>query len=97
MKMPSIEKHVQTSLKRTGKDYREVHEWIDDPENKNERHNIRMILENAKMFDEKYGQDAAQEYVHHLADDLKGKFGHVHEDFTESMDNALTYFGAKNQ
>ena len=38
--MPSIEKHVEGSSKRTSKSYREVHEWIDDPDHKNERHDI---------------------------------------------------------
>jgi hypothetical protein len=38
--MPSIEKHIEISLRRTGKPYREVHEWIDDPQKKNERHDI---------------------------------------------------------
>ncbi|MCK5312870.1 MAG: hypothetical protein KAJ62_12210 [Desulfobacteraceae bacterium] len=93
--MPSIEKHVKTSMERTGKSYQEVHEWIDDPERKNFRHDIRRILEVSKMFTEKYGEEAAQEYVHHLADDLNGKFTHFMEDTQELMDKNLSYFGAK--
>lgn len=93
--MPKTEKHIQTSLLRTGKPYKEVHEWIDDPEHKNQRHDFTMVLKNAKMFEEKYGQEAAQEYVQHLADDLNAKFNHLIEDIQASADKTLVYFGAK--
>lgn len=93
--MPSIEKHVAASLKRTGREYLEVHQWIDDPEKKNERHDINAIPDNFQMFKEKYGEEAAREYVRHLSDDLKGRFGHLLEDFTRDMNSAIQYFGAK--
>jgi len=93
--MPSIEKHIQASLARTGKEYREIHEWLDDPEKKNERHDITKVLKLAKMFEEKHGEEAAQEYVHHLSDDLKGKFGHVIEDIEKIVADTLSYFGAE--
>lgn len=32
------------------------------------------------MFRERYGEESVQEYVAHLHDDLKGKFGHLVED-----------------
>ena len=38
--MPSIEKHVEISQQRTNQSHREVHEWIDDPQHKEERHDI---------------------------------------------------------
>lgn len=95
--MPPINKHMQASLERTGKDYREVHECIDQPETKNERHDFTRVLEFAKMFTEQYGEEAAQEYVFHLSDDLKGKFGHVTEDTEEAVKGALTYFGSYNR
>jgi hypothetical protein len=93
--MPPIEKHIQTSLSRTGKEYREIHEWIDDPGKKNERHDITKVLKFAKMFEEKYGEEGAQEYVQHLSDDLKGKFGHVIEDIENIVGETLSYFGAE--
>ncbi len=93
--MPSIEKHEQTSLKRTGKTYTEVHEWIDNPETKSERHDITKIPDNFQMFKDKYGEEAAREYVQHISDDLDGRFGHVIEDFEEAMQKALTYFGSR--
>jgi len=95
--MPPIKKHTAISTQRTGKPYQEVHEWIDHPEHKNERHDITRILEFAKMFTEQYGEEAAQEYVQHLADDLKGKFGHLMEDIQEMVDKNLAYFGALKQ
>lgn len=93
--MPSIEKHVETSLKRTGKEYLEVHQWIDDPATKNERHDINAIPDNFQMFKEKYGEEAAREYVQHLSDDVKGRFGHLLEDFAKEMAAAIKYFGSK--
>lgn len=93
--MPSIEKHVEISLKRTGKQYLEVHQWIDDPATKNERHDINAIPDNFQMFKEKYGEEAAREYVQHLSDDVKGRFGHLLEDFEKEMAAAIKYFGSK--
>ncbi len=95
--MPSIKKHIETSMQRTGKPYQEVHEWIDEPQHKNERHDITRVLEFSRMFEEKYGQEAAQEYVQHLADDLNGKFNHLMEDVQGLLDKTLTYFGALKQ
>ena len=93
--MPSIEKHAEISKKRTGKSFKEVHEWIDDPQYKNERHDIIQIPDTFQMFKEKYGEQAAREYVQHLADDLNGKFNHLIEDVQDLIDKNLKYFGAK--
>ncbi len=93
--MPSIEKHVKISIERTGKEYLEVHEWIDNPATKNERHDINAIPDNFQMFKEKYGEEAAREYVQHLSDDVKGRFGHLLEDFGKEMASAIQYFGSK--
>ena len=92
--MPPIENHIKKSLERTGKEYREIHEWIDDPDKKAERHDIGRVLEFSKMFEKKYGEEAAQEYIVHLTDDLHGKFHHAMDDIKEIMDKTLTYFGA---
>jgi hypothetical protein len=93
--MPSIEKHVEISKQRTNQDYRDFHEWIDDPQHKNERHDITRIPETFQMFKEKYGEPAAREYVQHLADDLNGKFNHLIEDVQAMIDKNLAYFGTK--
>jgi len=93
--MPSVPKHIEISKERTGKSYQEIHEWIDDPEHKEERHDITKIPDNFLMFKERYGEEAAREYVQHLSDDLSGKFGHVVEDVETAIKNALAYFGSK--
>lgn len=49
------------------------------------------------MFEDKYGPEAAQEYVQHLADDLNGKSNHLMEDVHVLVDKTLMYFGAKNK
>ena len=90
--MPSIEKHVKISIIRTNKSYREIHEWIDGPEHKDDRHDITKIPETYKIFKEKYGEDANREYVQHTADDLNGKFNHLIEDVHVLVDNTLAYF-----
>jgi hypothetical protein len=95
--MPSVPKHIEISKERTGKSYQEVHEWIDDPDHKNERHDITRVLEFSAMFREKYGEEAAREYVQHLADDLNGKFNHLVEDVQVLVDKTLAYFGAKKK
>lgn len=93
--MPKTDKHIETSIQRTGKPYTEVHHWIDDPEHKDERHDITKVLENARMFEEKYGAEAAREYVQHLADDVNGKLSHLVEDVQVMVDKTLSYFGVK--
>ena len=95
--MPSVPKHIEISKERTGKSYQEVHEWIDDPDHKNERHDITRVLEFSRMFREKYGEEGAREYVQHLADDLNGKFNHLVEDVQVLVDKTLAYFGAKKK
>lgn len=93
--MPSIEKHTEISKQRTNQSHRAIHEWIDDPQHKDERHDITKIPDTFQMFKEKYGEEAAREYVQHLADDLNGKFNHFIEDVQSLIDKNLTYFGAK--
>lgn len=93
--MPLIEIHVKKSLERTGKEYREIHEWIDEPEHKNERHDITRILEFGKMFEEKYGKEGAQEYIQHIHDDMNTRFEHLLEDVEKMVKDTLAYFGAK--
>lgn len=93
--MPSIEKHIEISKQRTNRSYREVHEWIDDPQHKDERHDITKIPDTFQMFKKKYDEEAGREYVQHLADDLNGKFNHLIEDIQTLITKNLTYFGAK--
>ena len=92
----SIEKHVEISIQRTSKPYREVHEWIDELQHKNERNDITHVLEFSRMFEETYDEEAAREYIQHLTDDLNGKFNHL-VDVQALVDKTLVYFGAKKQ
>lgn len=94
--MPSIEKHVGESRRRTGKDYLELHEWIDkDSATKVERHDITKIYEFGKMMEEKYGPEGLQEYVRHIHDDFTARFDHVKEDVGKAIGDTLAYFGVK--
>ena len=92
--MPDLAIHMQSSVKRTGKEYREVHEWIDNPPTKYERHDFSKVLENAKMFTEQYGEEAAQEYVLHLVEDMHCRFNKVLGENQKLTADCLKYFGA---
>lgn len=94
--MPPINNHLRISMERTGKEYREVHEWLDaDPEKKTERHDITRIYEYGKMMEEKYGEAAREEYIRHIHDDIKAKFNHLQHDIERAVTDALSYFGVK--
>ena len=94
--MPPVPSHTKSSMERTGKEYKEVHEWLDlDPEKKAERHDIMKIHEYGSMIEQKYGAEARQEYIKHLHDDLKAKFAHLQHDIEKQIKEILTYFGVK--
>lgn len=81
--MPHIDEHVKISLKRTGKEYREVHEWIDKDETKKvERHDITKIPQHAKEIELKWGEEGVYEYIQHIHDDIKKRIA-----------DTLAYFG----
>ena len=90
--MPEVSDHIAISKARTGKEYREVHEWTDHVDFKRERHDINKILEHAAMFAEKYGQEAAQEFVHHIADDVKVRFRKQMSINNEALEDCILYF-----
>lgn len=94
--MPPVDKHIVTSREKTGKDFREVHEWLDkDPEKKAERHDITKIFEYGRMIEEQYGKEAREEYIRHLHDDMKTKFEHLRHDLEKSITDTLAYFGVR--
>ncbi|MBC8414484.1 hypothetical protein H8E50_12570 [bacterium] len=94
--MPPIDRHIKTSLDKTGKDYKEVHEWLDsDPDMKAERHDMTKIYEFGKIIEEKYGKEALQEYIRHIHDDVKAKFDHLKEDLDKALAETLEFFGVK--
>ena len=87
--MPVIDAHLKTSARRTGKEYRAVHEFVDTPGKKDERHDIKKIHEFGEMFRKSHGEEAMREYILHIHDDVRGKFGHLVEDLETSF-NEIT-------
>ncbi|HIH21327.1 MAG: hypothetical protein J4478_04060 [Candidatus Diapherotrites archaeon] len=76
--MPSLEKHIQLSRERTGKDFKEVHEWLDGKElnakERVERHRIVNVQKFLPMVEEKFGREGVREYLQHLQDDYEKDF-----------------------
>ncbi|MFH0959615.1 MAG: hypothetical protein V1897_13020 [Pseudomonadota bacterium] len=73
--MPSINKHTEISLRRTGRDYAEIHEWMDkDPYKKAERHDVSRICEFGSIIRAKYGEEGLNEYVQHIYDDVIARY-----------------------
>lgn len=94
--MPPVEKHTEKSFEMTGKEFREVHEWLDgDPERKAERHDITKVFEYGAMIEDKWGTEGREEYVRHLHDDIKAKFDHLQHDLEKTIAETLAYFGVK--
>ena len=79
-KMPAVKEHTKSSFRRTGKAYRELHEWIDS-EYKNpfglRRHEIINIPENIKIVEKDFGRDAVKEFLWHIQEDFNPKKGIV--------------------
>lgn len=91
--MPPTEKHFETSLGRTGKDYADLHRWIDDPDHKNERHNFTRIWDFSPQLVERYGEEGVKEYIEHLREDMEKKFKKIRHEYKASMKDAYVYFG----
>jgi hypothetical protein len=89
--MPKLEMHFKESLERTGKEYRDLHGWIDDPPNKPEHHDVEKIYHHAKVIEKKWGEEGAQEFLHHLQMDMKAQVSRIQDD----IKNVLGYFGIK--
>lgn len=75
--MPGIRQHMEISEKRTGKDYKELHEWMDpwgtDVALGKERHDITKIPEHHQYVKDKWGEEAAKEFLLHIKEDLDHK------------------------
>lgn len=94
--MPVVEVHVRDSLARTGKTYLEVHEWLDkDEAKKAERHDITRMVKHAEYVKGVWGEEAAQEYVKHLHDDIKKRMAHIQDEVAKQMADTLVYFGIR--
>jgi len=70
--MPPLDAHLKSSKQRTGKEYEELHHWIDDDKQKApEIHDISRIPENMKYVNKKWGEEAVQEFVLHVKEDME--------------------------
>jgi len=95
--MPPTDKHYETSLKRTGKDYAELHRWIDDPEKKNERHDFTRIWDFGPEIAARHGEEGVREYIEHLREDMEKKFKKIRHEEKAAFKGALGYFGISHQ
>ena len=84
--MPPLEVHLKNSKERTGKEYEELHRWIDDDKAKSaEIHDISKIPENIRYVREEWGEEGVKEFVLHIKEDMEHR-----------MKENLEYFGFFN-
>lgn len=95
--MPPTEKHYESSLKRTGKEWKAVHDWVDDPQHKNERHDFTRIWDFAPLVKEQWGEEGVKEYINHIREDMDAKFAKIARQYEESMADAYAYFGIRGR
>jgi len=70
--MPLLDIHLENSKHRTGKEYKELHHWMDDDKVKSpDIHDISRIPENMKYVGEKWGKEAVREFVLHIKEDME--------------------------
>lgn len=91
--MPPTTKHLQTSLSRTGKDYADLHHWIDDPVLKAERHDFTKIWDFGPAIKAKFGEEGLREYIEHLREDIDVKLMKIWGKDAATRDEALDYYG----
>jgi uncharacterized protein len=96
--MPSIEKHVEISRRRTGKDYLELHEWMDaDLGKKAERHDVKRICEYGQLMKAKYGHEGLEEYVQHIYDDITARYLQGNTDIMGAIQSQVAASDLRNQ
>lgn len=95
--MPPTEKHQQISSARTGKDYGDLHRWINDPELQFARHDVTRAWEFIPEVKERFGEEAVGEYFEHLRIDMEMKLTNIWGGTTEVRDAALEYFGIRKK
>lgn len=71
--MPPTSEHARLSLRRTGKNYREIHEWIDEEHTRGEKlkHDIINIPRFLPVVEKKFGKEGVQEYLYHIKEDYE--------------------------
>jgi uncharacterized protein len=91
--MPPTEKHLQSSISRTGRDYADLHYWIDDPVLKAERHDFTKIWDFGSEIKAKFGEEGLREYIEHLREDIDVKLMKIWGKDAATRDEALDYYG----
>tara|TARA_B100000315_G_C14283778_1_gene454233 strand:- start:290 stop:634 length:345 start_codon:yes stop_codon:yes gene_type:complete len=74
--MVSHKKHFALSMERTGKDYKELHQWIDTPSeevgfHRESKHDYKDEEDVKHIKKEFGGEEAYMEFLYHLLDDFK--------------------------
>jgi uncharacterized protein len=68
--MPPYNMHLETSIKRTGKNYQAMHDWLDNhPQMKAERHDLDKLPKNIEFVKTSWGGEAVKEYLQHIVED----------------------------
>ena len=69
--MPPYAKHLETSKQRTGHEYQEMHDWLDNhPDHKAARHDLAALAANRAYVLATWGEEAVTEFFLHVAEDL---------------------------
>lgn len=76
-----VEEHIANSVKRTSKEYREMHEWMDcwkdNPKLSEERHDLVKVYDNSSYVEKEWGAEAKSEFLHHMKEDHENKKGTI--------------------
>lgn len=95
--MPPTTKHLHTSLSRTGKDYAELHAWINDPVMQYDLHDITKICDFGPEIRARFGEEGLREYIEHLREDIDVKLTKIWGKDAATRDEALDYYGIRKQ
>lgn len=69
--MPPYPQHLVTSAGRTGNEFQQLHDWLDNyPDHKAARHDLAALADNRAYVKETWGEDAVTEFFLHVAEDL---------------------------
>lgn len=95
--MPPTKDHYASSLERTGKEWKDVHDWVDHPDHKNERHDFTRIADFTPIIFEQFGKDGVAEYINHVREDMDKKFAKIKKEYEDKMADAYAYFGIRGR
>ena len=69
--MPPYTLHLVTSAGRTGNNYQQLHDWLDNyPDDKAARHSLAALADNRAYVEKTWGEEAVSEFFLHIAEDL---------------------------